>query len=68
LPPCTLHSSLQPLDVGHCSPLQHHYSKAVEDYFLTADIFISQNTVFPLFKAAQQEAYIKENIEHEFTA
>ena len=54
--------------MGLFSPLQHHYSKAAEDYLLTTDTAISRDTFFPLFKKAREEAYTKEHIEHAFTA
>ena len=57
---------LQPLYVGLFSPLQHHYSKAVEDYFLTTSISISQDTFYPLFKKARSQAYSLDSIRNAF--
>jgi len=67
LPPHSTHL-LQPLDVGLFGPLQHHYSKAVEDYFLTTDISINRATFFPLFKNARRLAYNPESIQNAFRA
>lgn len=57
---------LQPLDVCLFSPLQHHYSKAVEDYFLTTSISISRDTFYPLFKKARSQAYSLDSIRNVF--
>jgi len=57
---------LQPLDVKLAFPLQHHYSKAVDNCVLTTDIAIIRDTFFPLFKQARQEAFTNKNIQPAF--
>ena len=65
LPPHSTHL-LQPLDVGLFSPLQHHYAKAVEDYFLTTSVSINRDTFFPIFKQARRLTYVSESIQGVF--
>jgi hypothetical protein len=62
------HSShlLQPLDIRLFSPLQHHYSKAVEDNFLTTSISITRDIFRPHFKKAQRKDYIVEIFQNAF--
>ncbi|KAF8247323.1 DDE-domain-containing protein, partial [Wilcoxina mikolae CBS 423.85] len=67
LPPHSTHL-LQPLNVGLFAPLQHSYSKAVEDYFLTTNVTINRDTFYPLFKKARQQAYTTKNIKNSFYA
>ena len=46
LPPHSTHL-LQPLDVGLFGPLQQHYRKAVEDFFLTTSYGTNRDIFFP---------------------
>jgi hypothetical protein len=52
--------------VGLFGPLQTHYRKAVEDYFLTTNIGINRDLFFPLYKKARTLTYTKENITEAF--
>ena len=63
-----LHSThlLQPLDVGLFSPLQTHYQKAVEDYFLTTSVGINRDIFFSLYKQARLHAYTIYNVTKAF--
>ena len=65
LPPHSTHL-LQPLDVGLFSPLQTHYRKAVEDYFLTTSIGVNRDIFFPLYKQARRLAYTTHNVTKAF--
>ena len=65
LPPHSTHL-LQPLDVGLFSPLQTHYHKAVEDYFLTTNAGINRSLFFPLYNKARTLTYTTHNITEAF--
>ena len=64
-PPHSTHL-LQPLDVGLFGPLQKHYRKAVEDFFLTTSHGINRAIFFPTYKQARAKAYTVENIKAAF--
>ena len=63
-----LHSThlLQPLDIGLISPLQTHYQRTVEDYFLTTNVGISHGLFFLLYKMVCALIYTKKNIAKAF--
>ena len=61
LPPHTTHL-LQPLDVGLFGPLQHAYSKAVDDAMRTGVSGIFKGNFLPLYISARKAAYTMDNI------
>ena len=65
LPPHSTHL-LQPLDVGLFGPLQQHYRKAVEGFFLTTSHGINRDIFFLLYKQARVKTYTVENIKAAF--
>ena len=44
--------TFQPLNVGLFGPLQHHYYKAVKDFFLTTSHGINRAIFFLIYKQA----------------
>ena len=67
LPPHSTHL-LQPLDVGLFSPLQHEYSKAIEDYHNTTGLGINHSTFLTHYKQARTQAYTQAYTESAFRA
>ena len=61
LPPHTTHL-LQPLDVGLFGPLQHAYSKAMDDAMRTGVSGIFKGNFLPIYISARKAAYTVDNI------
>jgi len=65
LPPHSTHI-LQPLDVGLFSPLQHYYSKAVDDHVQQGVHGIHKGNFLPIYLQARQATYLPTTITKAF--